>query len=162
VFEQQRGELSAVVELRRLFPGLGNTAWAGECVRTIALAALGATSGKTTHSLRDWYPHTGRLLLPADRILTVSPAINPWALAAERRDRAPARYETGGCGLVAKSSPEEYRERSEECDRLAASAKNAEVRKTLLHLAKRWREFERQAELVRPRLGVRSSQHPSN
>ena len=33
---EQRGELSAVVELRRLFPGLGNTAWARECVRTIA------------------------------------------------------------------------------------------------------------------------------
>src|SRR5690348_5906758 len=33
---QQRGELSAVVELRRLFPGLGNIAWARECVRTIA------------------------------------------------------------------------------------------------------------------------------
>jgi hypothetical protein len=31
-----RGELSAVVELRRLFPGLGNTAWAREYVRTIA------------------------------------------------------------------------------------------------------------------------------
>ena len=33
---EQRGELSAVVELRRLFPGLGNIAWARECVRTIA------------------------------------------------------------------------------------------------------------------------------
>jgi hypothetical protein len=33
---EQRGELSAVVELRRLFRGLGNTAWARECVRTIA------------------------------------------------------------------------------------------------------------------------------
>jgi hypothetical protein len=33
---EQRGELSAVVELLRLFPGLGNTAWARECVRTIA------------------------------------------------------------------------------------------------------------------------------
>jgi hypothetical protein len=33
---EQRGELSAVVELRRLFPGLGNTAWAREWVRTIA------------------------------------------------------------------------------------------------------------------------------
>jgi hypothetical protein len=33
---EQRGELSAAVELRRLFPGVGNTAWARECVRTIA------------------------------------------------------------------------------------------------------------------------------
>jgi hypothetical protein len=33
---EQRGELSAVVELRRLFPGLGNIAWARECVRIIA------------------------------------------------------------------------------------------------------------------------------
>jgi hypothetical protein len=32
---EQRGELSAVVELRRLFPGVGNVAWARECVRTI-------------------------------------------------------------------------------------------------------------------------------
>jgi len=33
---EQRGELSAVVELRRFFPGVGNIAWARECVRTIA------------------------------------------------------------------------------------------------------------------------------
>ena len=33
---EQRGELSAVVELRWLFPGAGNIAWARECVRTIA------------------------------------------------------------------------------------------------------------------------------
>jgi hypothetical protein len=33
---KQSGELSAVVELRRLFPGLGNMALARECVRTIA------------------------------------------------------------------------------------------------------------------------------
>jgi hypothetical protein len=32
---EQHGEFSAVVELRRLFPGLG-AAWARECVRTIA------------------------------------------------------------------------------------------------------------------------------
>ena len=30
---EQSGELSAVAELRRLFPGLGNVAWARECVR---------------------------------------------------------------------------------------------------------------------------------
>src|SRR5690348_10026614 len=33
---EQRGELSAVVELRRLFPGVINIALARECVRTIA------------------------------------------------------------------------------------------------------------------------------
>ena len=33
---EQHGEVSAVVELRRLFPGLGDIAWARECVRTIA------------------------------------------------------------------------------------------------------------------------------
>ena len=33
---EQRDELSAVVELRRLFPGVSNIAWARECVRTIA------------------------------------------------------------------------------------------------------------------------------
>lgn len=33
---EQRGELSAVVELRQLFPGVGNIEWARECVRTIA------------------------------------------------------------------------------------------------------------------------------
>jgi hypothetical protein len=32
----QRGELSAVIELRRLFPGITDTAKARECVRTIA------------------------------------------------------------------------------------------------------------------------------
>jgi hypothetical protein len=32
---EQHGECSAVVELRRLFPGLGDIAWARECVRTI-------------------------------------------------------------------------------------------------------------------------------
>jgi hypothetical protein len=33
---EQRGELSAVVDLRLIFPGLGNITWAQECVRTIA------------------------------------------------------------------------------------------------------------------------------
>jgi hypothetical protein len=33
---EQRGELSAVAELRRLFPGVDNIALALECVRTIA------------------------------------------------------------------------------------------------------------------------------
>jgi hypothetical protein len=35
VFEQQ-GELSAAVELRRLFPGITDNAQARECARTIA------------------------------------------------------------------------------------------------------------------------------
>ena len=33
---EQRGELSAVVELRRLFPGVTDNAQARACVRTIA------------------------------------------------------------------------------------------------------------------------------
>jgi hypothetical protein len=33
---EQRGELAAVVELRRLFPGVGSIAWARECARTVA------------------------------------------------------------------------------------------------------------------------------
>jgi hypothetical protein len=33
---EQRGEFSAAVELRRLFPGITDTAQARECVRTIA------------------------------------------------------------------------------------------------------------------------------
>jgi len=33
---QQRGELSAVLELRRLFPGITDNAQARECARTIA------------------------------------------------------------------------------------------------------------------------------
>jgi hypothetical protein len=35
IFEQ-RGELSAVIELRRLFPGITDNAQARECARTIA------------------------------------------------------------------------------------------------------------------------------
>jgi len=45
-------------------------------------------------------------------------------------------------------SSEEYRNRADDCDRLAAAATNDEVRKTLLYLGDRWRKFERQAELV--------------
>ena len=33
---QQRGEFSAAIELRRLFPGITDNAHARECVRTIA------------------------------------------------------------------------------------------------------------------------------
>ncbi len=33
---EQRGEFSAAVELRRLFPGITDTALARQCVRTIA------------------------------------------------------------------------------------------------------------------------------
>jgi hypothetical protein len=62
---------------------------------------------------------------------------------------------------VVSKSPREYRERAEDCERLAATAANAEVRKTLLHLAKRWRDFERQAELLRPPSDIGPSQHPS-
>jgi hypothetical protein len=40
---------------------------------------------------------------------------------------------------LVSTSPDEYRNRAEDCERLAASATNDEVRKTLLYLAKRWR-----------------------
>jgi hypothetical protein len=33
---EQRGEFAAAVELRRLFPGIGDTEQARECARTIA------------------------------------------------------------------------------------------------------------------------------
>jgi hypothetical protein len=33
---EQRGEFSAAIELRRLFPGIADNAQARECVRTIA------------------------------------------------------------------------------------------------------------------------------
>ena len=62
--------------------------------------------------------------------------------------------------MVSKS-PQEYRERAEECERLAAIAANVEVRQTLLYLAKRWREFEGQAEWARRQLGIGSPQYPS-
>jgi hypothetical protein len=38
----QGGELSAAVELRRLFPGIADNAKARECARTVALSACGA------------------------------------------------------------------------------------------------------------------------
>lgn len=38
-------------------------------------------------------------------------------------------------------SSQEYRDRVRDCERLAASATNTEVRRTLLYLAKRWRDF---------------------
>ena len=47
---EQHGEFSAVVELRRLFPGLGDIAWARECIRSIAgwqpLLTHGPQSGR--------------------------------------------------------------------------------------------------------------------
>jgi len=61
---EQHGEFSAVVELRRLFPGLGDTAWARECVRSIA----------------GWQP------------LLTRPAVRPLLAMAERRTlRKPRR-----------------------------------------------------------------------
>lgn len=46
--------------------------------------------------------------------------------------------------MVSQSSWE-YLHRAEECERLAALAANAEVRETLLYLAKRWRDFAGEA-----------------
>jgi hypothetical protein len=36
ITEAERGEFAAAVELRRRFPGIGDTAQARECARTIA------------------------------------------------------------------------------------------------------------------------------
>ena len=61
---EQHGEFSAVVELRRLFPGVGDISWARECVRTIA----------------GWQP------------LLTRPAVRPLLAMAERRTlRKPRR-----------------------------------------------------------------------
>ena len=40
---EQRGELAAAVELRRLFPGITDTMQARECARTIACDAAPVT-----------------------------------------------------------------------------------------------------------------------
>jgi hypothetical protein len=67
----------------------------------------------------------------------------------------------GGCGLVSASS-QEYRNRAEDCERLAAIATNSEVRRTLLHLANRWRDFAAEADSAQRRSSDGSiSQHPS-
>ena len=42
---------------------------------------------------------------------------------------------------LVSASFEEYVHRAQECERLACFAENAEVRETLLFLAKRWRDF---------------------
>jgi hypothetical protein len=38
-----------------------------------------------------------------------------------------------------KMSPEEYRQRAEECDRLAESVTSPRVRETMQYMASRWR-----------------------
>jgi hypothetical protein len=47
--------------------------------------------------------------------------------------------------VVAKSH-QEYRDRAEECERLAAVSTNDEVRRTLRYLAQRWWELAVQSE----------------
>jgi hypothetical protein len=42
---------------------------------------------------------------------------------------------------MTKVSHQEYRNRAEECARLAGQANNIEVRETLLHLGQRWADF---------------------
>ena len=42
---------------------------------------------------------------------------------------------------MVSQTPGEYLDRAVECERLAALAANAEVRKTLHYLAQRWRDF---------------------
>ena len=43
-------------------------------------------------------------------------------------------------------SIEEYRQRSEECERLAETATSAHVRETMLYLAERWRALTDEGE----------------
>jgi hypothetical protein len=60
------------------------------------------------------------------------------------------------------TSSQEYRHRAEDCERLAVNAANAEVRRTLLYLAKRWRDFASDAASAQRLSSDRSSpQHPS-
>ena len=47
---------------------------------------------------------------------------------------------------MATESPQEYRHRADECQRLAKIATNTEVRETLRYLAKRWADFATDAE----------------
>jgi len=47
--------------------------------------------------------------------------------------------------LASESFSQEYLNRAEDCERLVAVAANAEVRRTLLYLATRWRGFAAQA-----------------
>ena len=42
--------------------------------------------------------------------------------------------------------PEIYREKAEECERLAASARDAAVRRQLLMLAQQWQQMAKEAE----------------
>jgi hypothetical protein len=61
VFEQ-RGEFSAAIELRRMFPGIRDTAQARECVRIIAgWQPLADRQRRLRHRLR-------RLIAPADDV----------------------------------------------------------------------------------------------
>jgi hypothetical protein len=59
------------------------------------------------------------------------------------------------------TSLQEYRNRAEDCERLAANASNAEVRRTLLYLAQRWREFAAEAVSAQRQSDDGSPQHPS-
>jgi hypothetical protein len=63
------------------------------------------------------------------------------------------------------NSSQEYQDRAKDCERLAAIATNTEVRKTLLHLAKRWRDFAAEAGLSSPLRSASDTgtpQHPSD
>ena len=63
--------------------------------------------------------------------------------------------------FVTSKSFQEYRSRAEGCERLAANPTNTEVRRTLLRLAKHWREFAAEAATAQRRSRDASPQHPS-
>ena len=62
--------------------------------------------------------------------------MDPWALAAERRFCAPARYETET--RMPSETPRDYRRRAAECEKLAAEAQDPRIRETMLYVASRW------------------------
>jgi len=49
---------------------------------------------------------------------------------------------------MASKLAREYRDRAYNCERIANHAPDAEVRKALLYLARRWREFAEEAEIA--------------
>jgi hypothetical protein len=77
-----------------------------------------------------------------------SPPVRSYrTLAAERRDRAPARDE--GTHVMFRPhprTPTDYQERAAECERLAEGATAPTTRETMLYLANRWRAVANEDE----------------
>jgi hypothetical protein len=69
---QQDGELSAAIELRRLFPGITDNAQARQCARTIAAAAAAAAAAGEAAAEGPATP--GALTPAAPRMVVASPS----------------------------------------------------------------------------------------